>query len=145
MRSRATSTRSKLEDVKSRSQGRKTDRKSDIHREKEEKFLNHIESRLQRWRDTIDKSSKISKEEAAQIHRELDEYYQMELQLIDARAQIVRDFENLPKDKNERRRYLDEKRLAREARRVEDDKVREIVIEKRRLFEEKARSLSDEL
>ena len=131
----------------SRGGSTKTTKKHEMVQEKEDRFREHIESRINKWRNQIDNESKLSSEEKIKFHAEIDEYHSYELQLINSRIEMSLDYEKVRdiKDADGRRQYLDTLKLKREDVRREDDRIREIVIEKRRTIGERVQEFNTEL
>lgn len=111
--------------------------RQDMEREKEERFHNLIKGRVDKMIEKIESSS-LNSEEISSMKQEIMDYYQLELKLIQSRAMISADFEKarLIKDKHERRAFLDKAREEREIRRIEDNRIRDIVIQKREYLQE---------
>jgi hypothetical protein len=109
----------------------------EMEKDKEERFHNLIKGRVDDMIQKIESSS-LKSEEISSIRQEILDYYQLELKLIQSRAMISADFEKARtiKDKNERRAFLDKAKEEREIRRIEDNRIRDIVIQKREYLQE---------
>ena len=72
----------------------------------------------------------LSRDEGDSLIREINEYFAKEQHLVASRLSISDDFKQAGKIKNKdaRRKFLDEARAKREARRIDDSKVRDEVI-----------------
>jgi len=123
---------------KSRSDVTKDRRQRDY--EKEERFKAILRRRVDDFLNHVETHGYTS-EEKQQFKNEIDEYWSLELRLIESRLKLSEEFEVARgiDDKHKRREYLDKQKIIREKRREEDNQIREIVIAKRREIDEKLR------
>lgn len=112
--------------------------KADMEREKNEKFHNLIRGRVDDMNSKISRAP-LSPEEASTLRSEVENYYRLELEVMESRAKTSQEFEKARDfhSKEERRAYLDKIKIGREARRDVDLKKREDAREIRARIEQR--------